>query len=231
MEKSIQKYAIIVAGGVGNRAGGFIPKQFQELCGFPVLWWSVRRFVEEDPNVKIILVLNADYLDVWQEIYESLPNEDGRINLQICTGGKTRFHSVKKGLELVPNGVPALVAVHDAARPLADTALLKRGWETAKIACAAVPVDDVTDSLRFVDETGNYALDRSRYFKVQTPQVFDSALLKQAYTQEYSEVFTDDASVVESFGHKVAIFKGNSNNIKVTNPIDFKIAEIMMKES
>lgn len=231
MEKSIQKYAIIVAGGVGNRAGGFIPKQFQELCGVPVLWWSVRRFVEADPNVKIILVLNADYLDVWQEIYGRLPKEDREINIQICTGGKTRFHSVKNGLEFVPDGVRALVAVHDAARPLADIALLRRGWEMAKLERAAVPVDDVTDSLRYVDEKGNYALDRSRYFKVQTPQVFDSALLKQSYTQDYSDLFTDDASVVESFGHKVALFKGNSNNIKVTNPIDFKIAEIMMKES
>lgn len=224
----MQKYAVIVAGGVGNRAGGFVPKQFQELGGIPVLWWSVRRFHEEDSTTRIILVLNADWLELWRELYESLPVEDRTIPLEVCTGGASRPESVSQGLALIPDDEESLVAVHDAARPLIDCEMISEGWRVGTEFGAAVPVDDVTDSLRRLTPDGNEAVARKDYVRVQTPQVFRTSVLKRAYDRELTPDMTDEASIVELDGGKIVLFKGSYKNIKVTNPIDFKIAELML---
>lgn len=227
-----KKYAIIVAGGVGNRAGGFIPKQFQELEGVPVLWWSVRAFRKEDPETRVILVLHPDYQGVWEEIHSRLPEEERGIEIEIAHGGKSRAESVRNGLAQIPgNGEEgtALVAVHDAARPMLSPELIRRGWESAAENGAAIPVCDMIDSMRELDGSGeSRAVDRSRYVRVQTPQVFELGLLKRGYRQELTSAMTDDASVVEAMGQRIALFEGDEANIKVTNPIDFAIARVLI---
>lgn len=223
------KYAVIVAGGEGNRAGGSIPKQFQLLKGVPMLWWSVRAFHEEDPDTKIILVLHPGFLDDWDILFSELPAADREIAVHISCGGRSRLESVRNGLMSVPDGEKALVAVHDAARPLVTPSLIARGWEAAEKYKAAVPVTPMIDSIRRVDGNSSEAVPRKDYVKVQTPQVFDAALLKAAYDEPLTPDMTDDASVAEAAGSSIFLFEGSPYNLKVTDPLDLVIATTLLE--
>ncbi len=225
----MKKYAVIVAGGDGNRAGGSVPKQFQLLGGIPMLWWSVRAFYEEDQDTKIILVLHPGFFDDWDIMHSELPDEDKRINVHISCGGRSRLESVRNGLMSVPEDEEGLVAIHDAARPLVTPELIARGWEAAQRYGAAVPMTAMTDSIRHIEGEGSEAVARKDYVKVQTPQVFDAALLKSAYDLPLNPDMTDDASVVEAAGHKISLFEGSPYNMKVTDPLDIKIADLILR--
>ncbi|MBD5272138.1 MAG: NTP transferase domain-containing protein [Bacteroides sp.] len=224
MEK---KYAVIVAGGSGSRAGGDVPKQFQMLCGIPVVWWSVRAFYEEDPETEIRVVLHPGYFDLWDILAADLPEDLRKIKVELVCGGRNRLESVKNGITRIDpgKGAESLIAVHDAARPLVSKDLIKRGWEAARKTGAAIPVVAMTDSIRHLTHHGSEALDRSRYVRVQTPQVFYGDLLKEAYNRILLPEMTDDASVVEAGGKDIALYDGDEENMKITNPLDFKIAE------
>lgn len=224
----MKKYAIIVAGGEGNRAGGVVPKQFQLVDGIPMLWWSVRAFHTEDPSTRIILVLHPGFFDEWDLLFADLPESDRKIEVKLVCGGRSRLESVKNGLESVEAEKDVYVAVHDAARPLVDTELIARGWKKAYADGAAAPVVEVTDSIRKIDGSESRSVPRKDFVKVQTPQVFDATLLKQAYSGELNATMTDDASVVEAFGHRVSLFEGNPDNMKVTNPMDINIATLII---
>lgn len=208
--------------------GADIPKQFLDLCGRPVLWWSMKAFHDEDPDTTLILVLPENFIPFWKELFKALPDSD-RFEHKIAKGGKTRSESVKNGLSLVDEEV-ALVAVHDGARPLVSTELISKGWETASEKDAGIPVTPVTDSLRKKEGSGSRAVDRSKFVAVQTPQVFNSKILKEAYINAGDSSFTDDAAVVENAGVEVALFPGEVDNIKITNPKDLKIATVLMKD-
>lgn len=225
----MKKYAVIVAGGEGNRAGGVIPKQFQLICGIPMLWWSVRAFYLEDSETEIIIVMHPGFFDEWDLIYNNLPEEDKIISPKIVCGGRTRAESVKNGLMSVEYTEDSYVAVHDAARPLVTVNLIRRGWEKALESRAAIPAIPETDTLRKLDGVGSVMVPRKDYVRVQTPQMFKSCLLKEAYSKVPLDDKTDDASVIEAFGENVDLFEGDSTNIKVTNPEDFKIAEVLMQ--
>ena len=225
----MKKYAVIVAGGDGNRAGGSVPKQFQLLGGIPMLWWSVRAFYEEDQDTKIILVLHPGFFDDWDIMHSELRDEDKRINVHISCGGRSRLESVRNGLMSVPEDEEGLVAIHDAARPLVTPELIARGWEAAQRYGAAVPMTAMTDSIRHIEGEGSEAVARKDYVKVQTPQVFDAALLKSAYDLPLNPDMTDDASVVEAAGHKISLFEGSPYNMKVTDPLDIKIADLILR--
>lgn len=225
----MKKYAVIVAGGEGNRAGGAIPKQFRLICGIPMLWWSVRAFHSEDPSTEIIIVMHPGFFDEWDIIYAGLPEEDKEISVRIVCGGRSRAESVSHGLMSVETGAGSYVAVHDAARPLVTVDMITRGWDNAREYGAAIPVIPETDTLRKMDKDGSVVVPRKDYVRVQTPQVFESALLKESYAEVSLDEMTDDASVVEACGKKVALFAGDSRNIKVTNPEDFNIAEVLMQ--
>ena len=225
----MKRYAVIVAGGSGTRVGGEIPKQFRRLNRRPMLWWSLKAFHDEDPSTEIIVVLPEAYIALWEAYINELP-EDERIPHSITAGGTTRKESVERGLMLTDDS-DSLIAVHDGARPLVGRSIIARGWEKALECGAAIPVIPVTDSLRKLDESGSHAVDRSAYVAVQTPQVFSGPLLKEAYANSGTGSFTDDASVVEHYGHKISIFEGSDGNFKVTNPKDLAIAELMMTES
>lgn len=225
----MQKYAIIVAGGEGNRAGGVVPKQFQLIAGIPMLWWSVRAFHAEDPDTRIILVLHPGFFDEWDLLYAELPEADRKIDVHISCGGRSRLESVRNGLMSVPDGNDALVAVHDAARPLVSVEMISRGWLAAEESGAAVPAVGMTDSIRRIEAGVSVSVPRKDYVKVQTPQVFDASLLKHAYEGTLSDLMTDDASVVEAAGHKISLYEGSSYNMKVTEPLDIKIAETLIE--
>ncbi|MDE6290563.1 MAG: 2-C-methyl-D-erythritol 4-phosphate cytidylyltransferase [Muribaculaceae bacterium] len=223
------KYAIIVAGGVGSRSGDSLPKQFHDLAGHPMLWWTLKAFHDENPDTTLIVVMHAGFIDYWKEI----AGDDCAPHFLTC-GGATRKDSVAAGLALIPDSSRGLVAVHDAARPLASVSLIKNGWIEAAGHGAVIPGVPVSDSLRKGTADDNKSVDRSLYFAVQTPQVFDISLLKEAYRKAESAkdtVFTDDASVAEWAGKRIHIFEGDPLNIKVTYPADFRIAADMLLNS
>lgn len=216
--------AIIVAGGSGLRAGGGLPKQFRNLCGTPVFVRAAEAFIRVNPSTRIILVTHPDYVEMAREGLSCLD-----ADWQIVIGGRNRWESVRRGLEAIDD-IDALVAVHDAARPLVTDRMIVDGWDTSLAHDTAVPCVPVTDSLRCFTSGGTESVDRSRFMAVQTPQVFDLRLLRQAYARPFSETFTDDASVVEDFGHDITIFDGDAANIKITRPVDFAIAEVILSE-
>lgn len=230
----MKKYAVIVAGGTGSRAGGDIPKQFQNVAGRPMLWWSIRAFRDEDETTRIIVVMHRDYIDFWNDYILSLPGGEV-ISHIVCEGGASRLESVRNGLAMCGDE-DALVAVHDAARPMVTRRMIADGWAAASKHGCAVPVVPVSDSLRHLcgtaeslAQTESETVNRADYVAVQTPQVFGCALLKEAYSRPLTAAMTDDASVAEAAGHRITLFAGDSRNIKVTNPVDFLIAGCLMK--
>ncbi|MDE6808227.1 MAG: 2-C-methyl-D-erythritol 4-phosphate cytidylyltransferase [Prevotella sp.] len=215
-------YVIIVAGGKGLRMGGEIPKQFLPIGGIPVLMRTMMRFREYSDDLNIILVLPKAQQDYWRELCEK---HNFTIEYQLADGGETRFHSVQNGLALVPDDAQGVVGVHDGVRPFVTVEVIHACYEAARNQKAAIPVTPVVETLRQMEKGNVY---RADYRLVQTPQTFDIQLLKAANRQPYTETFTDDASVVEAYGHPVAMVDGNRENIKITTPFDLKIAEILI---
>jgi len=213
-------YVIIVAGGKGLRMGGEVPKQFLPICGIPVLMRTLMRFREYSPYLQIILVLPKAQQDYWKSLCRQ---HQFNIDYMLADGGKTRFHSVQNGLALIPDDASGVVGVHDGVRPFVSVEVIARCFEQARTKHAVIPVTPVVETLRHIPSQKNVL--RSDYCLVQTPQTFDIQLLKAANRQPYTEAFTDDASVVEAYGHAVAIVDGNRENIKITTPFDMAIAQ------
>jgi 2-C-methyl-D-erythritol 4-phosphate cytidylyltransferase len=224
----MDKYVIIVAGGQGLRMGSPLPKQFLLLNGFPVIFHTVEKFSKALPGIRTIVVLHPDYISYWHQLKEKFSFD---CECTLCTGGSERFFSVKNGLDTIGTD-EALVGIHDAVRPLVSADVIRRTYSEAEKSGAVVPVVSATDSVRLVDDRGDsQTIDRSRVQLVQTPQVFRLSLLRKAYSQPYTAMFTDDASVVEASGHHISLVNGNRENIKLTTPIDLKLAELAMKQT
>ncbi len=229
-------YVIIVAGGKGLRMGSDIPKQFLPIGGKPVLMRTIDRFREYSADLQIILVLpeaqQAYWRDLCRQYQYPLPSEGaGGGFYLLANGGATRFHSVQNGLALVPDDAQGVVGVHDGVRPFPSADVISRCYETARTAGAVVPVVPVVETLRKIgpmSPMGSTTVPRDDYRLVQTPQCFDIQLLKAANRQPYNDGFTDDASVVESYGHAITLVEGNRENIKITTPYDLKIAEVLI---
>lgn len=223
----MSKYAIIVAGGKGLRMGADIPKQFLPVGGIPVLMHTISRFHAYDKDLKVILVLPKTQQVYWQELCEQYHFDE---DYQLADGGASRFQSCKNGISVIPTDAVGLVAIHDGVRPFVSCDTISRCFDTAETAKAVIPVLPVTDTLRFIgdSQSGRNVL-RSDYKTVQTPQVFDIQLIRQAYEQEESADFTDDASVVEQLGQVVTMVEGNRENIKITTPFDLKVAEVLLE--
>ena len=218
----MKKYIIIVAGGKGLRMGGDIPKQFLPVCGKPVLMRTLEAFHAYDASMRLILVLPVSQQAYWKQLCEEYQFE---LVHEIANGGDTRFHSVKNGLALVEED--GLVGVHDGVRPFVSQEVITRCYEEAVSLKAVIPVIGVVETVRHLTEEGSETVPRDQYKLVQTPQVFDVTLLRRAYQQEYTDLFTDDASVVEALGEKVYLVEGNRENIKLTTPFDLKLAELL----
>ena len=129
------------------------------------------------------------------------------------------------GLALVAGD--GLVGVHDGVRPFVSQEVIARCYDDASTKKAVIPVIGVVETVRHLVDGGSETVPRDQYKLVQTPQVFDVSLLRRAYQQEYTDVFTDDASVVEALGEKVHLVEGNRENIKLTTPFDLKLAELL----
>jgi 2-C-methyl-D-erythritol 4-phosphate cytidylyltransferase len=220
----MDKYVIIVAGGSGTRMGAEIPKQFIEINGKPILMHTMETFFNYNELLNIVLVLPAQQHLYWKGLCEK---HNFTIAHKIANGGYARFHSVGNGLALIESN-KALVAVHDGVRPLVNKQTLNNCFEGAGEKQAVVPVVPVIESIRRTDGESSEALNRSEYVLVQTPQVFEINLLRKAYKQQYECTFTDDASVVEKLGHIVHMVEGNAENIKITRPLDLKVAEALL---
>jgi 2-C-methyl-D-erythritol 4-phosphate cytidylyltransferase len=217
-------YAVIVAGGSGTRMGSDIPKQFLKINDLPVLMHTINTFHNFDSGMKLILVLPESQIDYWQQLCTEHQFE---VQHQIAKGGSTRFDSVKNGLALIDES--ALIGIHDGVRPFVSPDTLKRCYHHAKALGNAIPVLDAFESIRQVNDECSQARDRTSIKLVQTPQVFSSDILMAAYTQKYSSLFTDDASVVEKYGKTIHLVAGNRENIKITTPFDLVLAEAFIK--
>lgn len=225
----MKKIAIILAGGEGLRAGGGEPKQFRMLCGKPALWWSLKAFKEEDPTTQLIVVVHPNFIYEWEQTMQEMAAEEQFEQTIVC-GGRSRWHSVSNALMEVTAREDMLIAVHDGARPLIKSEMIRRGWEAAKAHGAVVPAIPLSDSIRRMDNaTDSHSVPRRDYVAVQTPQVFDASILKEGYAMPESPDFTDDASVVEAIGRRIFLYDGDPDNIKITYPRDIEHAEIIMR--
>lgn len=219
----MKKYAVIVAGGAGTRMQSNVPKQFMELNGKPVLWHTLQAFLHAYHDLHIILVLKPGFAGEGQHIV----SQTGQANrISMAPGGETRFHSVKNGLGKVPDD--SIVFVHDAVRCLVSTALIQRCYEQAMQHGNAVPAIHATDTIRIDSGQGPMQVDRNKVYIIQTPQTFQSKTLKAAFEQPYTDSFTDEASVAEAAGITIHLIEGDPANIKLTRPIDVKMAEALL---
>jgi len=209
-----------------------LPKQFIKLNNKPILLHSIDKFLETDPNIEIILVLQPDHLKYWEQVCQEFLFHK---TISIANSGETRFHSVKNGLEFVNEEGPddsvqtSIVAIHDAVRPLVSTKTILSAYKAAEMYGNAVPAVPINDSIRQIESTRTIAVDRSRFCVTQTPQCFRSDIIKKAYLQDYRYTFTDDAMVVEATGEHIKLVDGNPDNIKITSPKDLVIAEALLK--
>ena len=219
-------YVIIVAGGKGLRMGSDIPKQFLPIGGKPVLMRTLERFREYSESLQIILVLPEAQQDYWRQLCEQYHFE---VKYLLANGGQTRFHSVQNGLALIPDDAEGVVGVHDGVRPFPSIEVIHNCYETAREKKAVIPVIPVVETVRHLEGEGSVTVPRGDYRLVQTPQTFDIQLLQAANRQPYNDGFTDDASVVESYGHQITLVEGNRENIKITTPYDIIVAEALCK--
>jgi 2-C-methyl-D-erythritol 4-phosphate cytidylyltransferase len=219
----MKKFAVIVAGGSGSRMNSSIPKQFLLLNGKPVLYYTIHTFLQAYGDLEVILVLPEEYSAAGKEIVDAFFD---RNRIKTAFGGRTRFHSVQNGLQLINE--ESIIFVHDAVRCLVSVDLVRRCYEAALENGSAIPVVDCKDSVRSVTEDGNEALERDSIKLVQTPQTFHSKILLPAFNIDYKDKFTDEATVVEAFGLKVNLVEGEENNFKITKPIDLVIAERLL---
>lgn len=221
----MKKFAVIVAGGSGLRMGTQVPKQFLPLRDKPVLWYTLTAFLEAFDDLTIILVLPESHIQTGHEILRSTFDPD---RIWMTTGGETRFHSVKNGLDHIHQH--SIVFVHDGVRCLLTPDLIRRCFNMAQERGNAIPAVTAVDSIRIETLNGNAAIDRNKVKIIQTPQTFFSDLIKAAFEQEYDDSFTDEASVVEKLGVKIHLLEGEPTNIKITRPLDILIAEKILEE-
>ncbi len=235
-----KKILIAMAAGSGTRMGTKVPKQFLNLGGELVLRRTIETFVSAVPDIKVITVLPKEHIPFWKEYCTA---SGFHCPQTLAAGGFTRFHSVRNALEKVPGG--AIVAIHDGVRPLVSKELIANMFakmESGEVR-ALVPVLPTVDTLKVLDKAtgadGKETLvqaegetaDRSRIFGAQTPQMFLSEDIKEAYSQAYDTNFTDDASVAARKGIPLSFCKGERLNFKITAPEDLALAEVIVSSS
>lgn len=228
-----KKYLIVMAAGSGTRMGADMPKQFIELDGKAILQITIEAFLKACPGITVVTVLPEAHMDYWKDYCLKRNFTCPQI---LVKGGITRFHSVRNALEKVPEG--AVVAVHDGVRPLISLSLVASLFEKAAAVPALIPVIPCVDTMKMLEEKdgelvtmAGKTVDRSYLYGAQTPQIFHSEILKDAYRQAYDTAFTDDASVVEKYGKNLSYAIGERFNIKITTQDDLKLAEAIMSLS
>lgn len=221
----LKSHVIIVAGGSGTRMQAAVPKQFLLLNGRPVLMYTIEAFFECALKPQIILVLPVAFHGYWANL---CADYNFNIPYQLVNGGETRFHSVKNGLNFINDEPDALVAVHDAVRPLTGKTIIDNAYQHAAEHGNAVVAVKSRDSIRQLKAGVSKSLVRDEIYLIQTPQTFRLSQLTTAYAQYYDQKFTDDASVVEAAGFEINLVEGDYRNIKITFPEDIAIAELLL---
>jgi 2-C-methyl-D-erythritol 4-phosphate cytidylyltransferase len=222
-----------VAAGSGERLGAGRPKALVELAGRPMYEWSVTALRETDGIERIAIAMPVDFDEHAHGLDFAAPG--GALAIVAVRGGATRSESVRRALDAVGPGDPVLV--HDAARPLLTPELAREVIDalaadaSADAAIAAMPV---TDTVKRVDGGGavHETLDRGELWAVQTPQVFRRAALQRALSVPAHELAraTDDAWLIERDGGRVIVVRASDENLKVTTPLDLRVAELLLAE-
>ncbi len=222
----MKKAVIIVAAGAGRRMNTNIPKQFIRIANKTILQHTLEKFYSYDNTIKILIVLSEDYIDYWKQICM-----EDKINIKhdIVKGGAERFFSVQNALNKLDN--TDLVAIHDAVRPFVNLQTIATTFSVAQQNNSAIPYIDTIDSLRIIEDNSSKPIDRQKIKIIQTPQVFNCEMIKQAYNQKYNPYFTDDASVFEEAGNIISLCNGNRNNIKITSQEDLIFAEFYINKN
>jgi 2-C-methyl-D-erythritol 4-phosphate cytidylyltransferase len=221
----LKKFAVIVAAGSGSRMNNNVPKQFLLVNGKAVLWYTLNTFLRAYDDMQVVLVLHKEYIETGKTIVDSL---DAENRIVITAGGETRSHSVKNGLKFVEDR--SIVFVHDGVRCLVSEKLIHACYEEAMKNGNAIPSIRPVDSLRMEMSEGNKTLDRNKVRIIQTPQTFKSEIILKAFEKDHDEAFTDEATVVEKTGVKINLIEGETNNIKITQPVDLIIAEKILED-
>ena len=218
--------AVIVAAGNASRMGG-IDKVMAELGGEPMILRTVRAFQECDPIKEIVIVTREDLLEPIAALTVGMDKVKA-----VVSGGKSRQESVSKGLAALSDKVK-LAAIQDGARPFASWQMIDRVVRAANTYSAAAPAIPVKDTIKVVNGgVVTNTPDRKTLMAVQTPQVFDLALLRGALkkAEDDGAEVTDDCSAVERMGMSVKIVEGDERNIKITTPMDLKIAALILED-
>lgn len=200
-----------------------LPKQFIPVAGKPVLMHTFEVFYKFNKDFHFVLVLPEDAITTWKKL---IREHNFQIPHDIVPGGTERFYSVKNGLSRIDH--ESLVAIHDGVRPLVAESVIEKGFGVAGKSGNAIPAIAVNESMREVSGPDNHPVDRGKFRLCQTPQVFNSSMIKKAYQQEYDNSFTDDATVLESMGVTINLIQGNRENIKITHHKDLKFAEMLL---
>ena len=213
----MEKTALIVAGGSGERLGEKTPKQFLLIKSKPILMHTIEKFSHLD---KIIVVISKNYTNQWIGLCKL---HSFKVNHKLVEGGGNRFESVKNGLQHIND--TDVVLIHDGVRPLISKKTINNLIKKVAKNKGVLPVLPISESIRKVNQNSSNSLNRKNYFIAQTPQCFMFEDILEAYSQKYKDEFTDDASVFEAIGGKIITIKGEKENIKITYPIDLNLAE------
>lgn len=224
-------FVIIVAAGAGSRMKENIPKQFLLLDNKPILMHTIEKFCHCSFNPEIILVLSEEMKEYWEGLCKKYKFNRSH---SVVFGGKSRFQSVRNGIDYITNkyeiNVNAKISVHDGARPLVSRRLIEELYHVCNAEVkAVVPATKSINSVRIGSEINNKPYDRETVWQIQTPQVFDARLLIEAYKQQESTEFSDDASVVEKMSNTIFLHQGDQWNIKITYKEDLAIAHSLIK--
>ena len=234
MDKSYRTAAVVLAAGSGKRMNAGVKKQYMEIAGRPVLYYSLKAF-EESFIDEIVLVVSQDEIEQAQESYV---NQYGFQKIsRIVAGGKERYHSVACGLQAVRQDCD-FVFIHDSARPMLTQEILQRAYRAVQEEEACVVGVPSKDTVKIADEQGYVSVtpNRSLVWNVQTPQGFGYETIRTAYTEALRrEDFgaTDDCSVVSKYlpETEIALVRGDVNNIKLTYPADKERVEQLIEET
>ena len=217
-------WAILVAGGIGNRFGSDRPKQFAKLGDKRVIDYSLELFASLDFISGVVLVLPQDFLKEW----EAELQRQGLTHMKLAAGGLSRQKSVQNGLALVDPDAEWIL-VHDVARPLVTESIIRRTLEGCRETGCAVTAIAVADTLKKADESRyvERTVSREGLYSIQTPQAFAKKILQQSlqWAEEKGLDATDEAGLVEQIGHKVRLVEGAAFNFKITKPQDLELAE------
>lgn len=213
---------IVTAGGIGTRMGVNIPKQFIEINGRPILIHTLKKLHAFNSQAQFLLTLPADWVEFWKNLCKI---HDFNLDIQIVEGGQERFHSIKNALKFATGEI---IAIHDGVRPLVSHQTLQDLIESVSKYEAVIPIAGIKESVRLIKENVSEPINRDTLKIVQTPQVFKKKLILKAYESDFSDTFTDDASVVEKLGVPIQLIQGNDENIKITTPLDLKLAEYFL---